>query len=114
MTKDEHCKRAGTLSGAEKIEYMREHDLTSEQVWRYGAIHKDTGSTRAKKKKARTAALAAQGGTCALCGEGEQPRFCLDRMGKVVCNSCNLFLTRYRKLRAGGVECEDMEEFVSE
>ena len=109
---DEHCKHAGTLSGPAKIAYMRENDLTGEQVWRYGQTHKDTKKTRSRTTKARLAALMAQGGACALCGDASTTRYCLDKSGKAVCNSCNLFLTRYRKLRAGGVECSDMEEFI--
>jgi hypothetical protein len=114
MTKDEHCKHAATLSGAEKITYMRENDITGEQVWRYGQTHKDTELTRAKKKKARVRVLVAQSGACALCETqiGVGRRSCLDRTGKVLCCQCNQFLTRYRKLRAGGVECLDMEEFA--
>lgn len=108
---DQHCAHAATLTGTEKIAYMREHDITGEQVWWYTQEHKDTGSTRAKKKRERTRALASQQGCCALCGEPAK-RFCLDRTGKVVCNSCNLFLTQYRKLRAEGVECSDVEAFI--
>lgn len=109
---NQHYAHASTLSGVEKITYMREHDITGEQVWQWTQEHKDTGSTRAKKKRERTRALTSQDGYCALCGLDNSRHWCLDRTGKVVCNSCNLFLTQYRKLRAGGVECSDMEAFI--
>ncbi len=109
---DKHCKHAGILKGPAKIAYMRENGITSEQVFRYGVTHKDTGSTRAKKMKTRTRVLASQGGCCALCGKADASQWCLNESGKVACHSCNIFLTQYRKLRAGGVECEDMEAFI--
>ena len=111
---DQHCATALILRGTEKIAYMREHGLTSEQVWRYSEDCKDTRQTRAKTKKTRSRALAAQDGACALCGVCGASRYCLDRTGKVVCGGCHQFLAPYRKLRAAGVELEDMREFEIE
>lgn len=108
----EHCAHAATLTGAEKIAYMRKHDITGEQVWQWKQAHKDTGSTRARKKKARAKALASQRGCCALCGLDNSLRWYLDKSGKVVCSCCNQLLAPYRKLRAEGVECSDMEAFL--
>ncbi len=112
MTKDEHCKHASTLSGDEKWEYQEKHDITSSNVWAWKQKQKDTGSTRAKKRKTRIRVLASQEGCCALCGKSDASQWCLNESGKVACHSCNIFLTQYRKLRAGGVECEDMEVFI--
>ena len=112
MTKDEHCKHAGILKSPAKIAYMRANDITSEQVFRYGVTHRDTGSTRAKKTKARAAVLASQGGCCVLCGKSDASQWCLNESGKVACHSCNVFITQYRWFRANGVTCEDMEEFI--
>ena len=117
MNRDErlarHVAHACTPLGGEKVAYMREHDLKSQEVWQYGQCHKDIGQTRATKKKVRTRVLASQGECCTLCGRsnagGKRIRWCLNESGKVACNGCNIFLTQYRKLRAEGVTCEDME-----
>ncbi len=112
MTKDEHCKHAATLSDTEKWEYQEKHGITSADVWQYKQNQKDTHQTRAKKKKTRARVLTSQGGCCALCEKADVGRWCLDKTGKVLCCGCNQFLNSWRKLRANGVTCEDMEEFI--
>ena len=113
---DKHLARAATLSGAEKITYMRENDITGEQMWRYGVIQakKVTKKGRGKTTKMRERALIAQDWVCALCEVSDANKWCLDKTGKAICYRCNQFLVLYRKLRADGVEYEDMETFVSE
>ncbi len=112
MTKEEHYKHATTLAGDEKWEYQEKHGITSANVWAWKQNQKDTHQTRAKKKKTRARVLASQGGCCALCGKTDVGRWCLDKSGKIMCCGCNQFVNSWRKLRAGGVECEDMEVFI--
>lgn len=114
MTVEEHCAVATQLTGSEKLAYMKQHDLTSLQIWEWKRDHANTRQTRAKTKKTRERVLIAQDGACALCGVSDVSRWCLDKSGKVVCNRCNLHLTWYRKLQASGVELEDMREFEIE
>ncbi len=112
MTKDEHCAHALTLSGNEKWEYQEKHGITSADVWAWKQKQKDTHQTRAKKKKARERVLASQEGCCALCGKANANRWFLNKASKVLCYGCNQFVNVGLKLRANGVTCEDMEEFI--
>ena len=110
---DKHCKRAATLSGAEKITYMRENDITGDQMWRDGVIQAKK-VTKKTIKKTREKVLIAQDWTCALCEVKDVNRWCLDKTGKVVCGRCSAYLAQWRRYQADGITDEDMEAFVSE
>ena len=112
MTKDEYCAHALTLAGDERWNYQEKHGVASAQVWMWKRDHTDIPQTRAKKTKTRIRVLASQGGCCALCGKADAARWFLNKTGKVLCYGCNQFVNMGRKLRAGGVEWEDMESFI--
>ncbi len=104
-----------TPKSKERKIFATKHDIRGQELFYYKRDYKASGKkTRAGKRKARTRALTAQQGRCALCNVDITPgsRCCLDKAGKTVCMVCNQYLTLWRKYQADGISEQDIVAFT--